>query len=167
MNRFQFWFILFFKLFNKRFMQIHCSLRVAYILLTVTIDSAVGDGTDSMLIEVIGKAPVHCSYKILQIFFPLTSVSMGWSCVLSWLLMLCDWVDSSYNRVSAAWQDDLKIHREFLKITMTPFSQKMCIFSWYFIFLKKNHWNICRLTKMSAKSDLTITWYICNSLNFF
>lgn len=58
-------------------MQIHCSLRVAYILLTVTIDSAVGDGTDSMLIEVIGKAPVHCSYKILQILFPLTSVSMG------------------------------------------------------------------------------------------
>lgn len=83
-------------------MQIHCNLRIAHILLTVTITSAAGDGTDSMLIEVIGKAPTHLSYKILQIFFPLTSVSMEYSCVLSWLLMFCDWADSSYNRVSAA-----------------------------------------------------------------
>lgn len=58
-------------------MQIHCSLRIAHILLTVTIASAAGDGTDSKLIEVIGKTLMRFSYKILQIFFPLTSVSVG------------------------------------------------------------------------------------------
>lgn len=58
-------------------MQIHCSLRTAHILPTVTPASAAADGTDSVLIEVVVKAPIHFSYKILQIFFPLTSVRMG------------------------------------------------------------------------------------------
>lgn len=37
--------------------------------ITVTIASATGDGTNSMLIEVTGKGPIHFSYKILQRFF--------------------------------------------------------------------------------------------------
>jgi len=49
-------------------MQIHCSLRIAHILLKVTIASAAGDGTDSMLSELTGKAPIHFSYKILHFF---------------------------------------------------------------------------------------------------
>lgn len=83
-------------------MQIHCSLRTAHILLTVSLALAAADGTDSVLIEVIVKAPIHFSYKILQIFFSIDFSEDGMKLFSAVLLMLCVWSDSSYKGVSAA-----------------------------------------------------------------
>lgn len=161
MNRFQFWFILFFKLFNKRFMQIPGSLRIAHILLS---DSGFcwRDPFDARWSDWKGSYTLHLQNPTDD--FSTGFSESGWSCVLSWLLALRDGpiahitgfllLREPGKSSGSCWKlpwDRVLQRGAFLHATAF----------WKVI------WNTCRLTKMFVKSDLTIPWHLCNSLNVF